>query len=58
VDTAEGEKLAQKENLLFYEISAKTNQNVKKMFYGVIAELPYFEQFGSNKTNIVDELGI
>jgi hypothetical protein len=27
------------------------------MFYGVIAELPYFEQFG-DKTHIVDELGI
>jgi hypothetical protein len=49
--------LALKENLLFFEISAKTNQNVKILFYSVIAELPYFEQFTTNKLKLIGELG-
>jgi hypothetical protein len=57
VETSEAEKLALKENILFFEISAKTNENVKKLFYSVIAELPFFEQFTTNKLKLIGELG-
>jgi hypothetical protein len=30
---------------------------VKKLFYTVIAELPYFEQFTTNKLKLIGELG-
>lgn len=33
VEYAEGEKLALKEGLLFFEISAKINDNINKMFF-------------------------
>jgi GTPase SAR1 family protein len=56
VETSEGERLALKENLLFFEISAKTNENVKKLFYSVIAELPYFEQYNTSKLKLIGEL--
>lgn len=59
VPTADGEKLALKEGLLFFEISAKTSKNVNKMFYSAIAELPFFEQFEfQDKDKLVEELGI
>ena len=54
----EGAKLAEKENLLFFEISAKTNTNVKKMFLTALAELPFFDQFNKPKDKIVQELGM
>ena len=48
-----------KENLIFFEASAKNNDNVKTMFYSAIASLPFFEQFGeSNKLTILGELGM
>ena len=57
VQTADAEKLAKKEGLLFYEVSAKTNQNLMKMFYTTIVELPFFEQFEiSNKEQFIDQL--
>jgi hypothetical protein len=58
VETSEGEKLASKEGLLFFEISAKTNENVKTLFYSVVAELPFFEQYNNNKSRLIGELGM
>ena len=58
MEKTEGEKLAMREGLLFFEISAKTGDNVKKMFYSVIAELPFFEEFNTNKVKLINELGI
>jgi hypothetical protein len=46
-----------KENLLYFELSAKTNLNVKKVFYTVIAELPFFEQYSNNKLKLITDLG-
>ena len=51
-----GEEFAKKENIAFYEVSAKTNENIKNMFYNVIAELPVFSENNSNKENLVKEL--
>ncbi len=43
---------------MFYEVSAKENYNIKKMFYSAIADLPFFEMFENlNKTTVLNELG-
>lgn len=53
----EAEKLAAKEGLMFFEVSAKTNETVQKMFFTAVAELPFFEQFEFNdKKKLIDEL--
>jgi hypothetical protein len=56
VDISEGERLALREGLMFFETSAKTNENIRKMFYSAIAELSFFEQFNKNKDSLIDEL--
>jgi len=44
---------------LFFEISAKTNENIKKAFYSSVAELPFFDQQSpANKLKLIHELGI
>ena len=53
----EGEKFAKQENLLFEEISAKTMMHVNKMFYSVISELNFFDQFNVDKATLINELG-
>ena len=57
VEKNEGEELAKKEGLLFYECSAKTNENIKYMFYSSVVRLP---NFGTNDEsemeNMVKEL--
>ena len=42
VPAADDEKLAKKEGLLFFEVCAKTNQNILQMFYSAVVELPFF----------------
>ena len=56
VKTEEGEALAQKEGIQFFEVSAKTDENIKKMFYNVVVELPNFAENNSNKENLIKEL--
>ena len=57
VETKEGEELAKKEGLLFFECSAKTNENIMNMFYSSIARLPIFEiDNESERDNIVRDL--
>ena len=51
-----GEEFAKKEGILFFEVSAKTNENVKNMFYNVVVELPSFAEDNTNKDNLVKEL--
>ena len=57
VTTQEGQILANKEKMLFFEVSAKNGENISKMMYSCIAELPFFEQFQTgNKDDLVREL--
>ena len=57
VEKNEGQDLAKKEGLLFFECSAKTNENIKNMFYSSIAGLPTFGVFDeSERENLIREL--
>ena len=56
VKIEEGEELAKKENMPFYEVSAKTNENIKNMFYSVVAKLPAFDQNNTNIDSLIKEL--
>ena len=57
VTTEEGKNLANKEQMLFFEVSAKNGENINKMMYSCIAELPFFEQFQfENKEQLIKEL--
>ena len=56
---SEGEKLAKKEGLMFFEVCAKTNQNIMQMFYSAVVELPFFEQFEiNNKQALVEQISM
>jgi hypothetical protein len=41
---------------MFFETSAKTNENIRKMFYSAISELSFFEQFKTNKSSLIEDL--
>ena len=56
VKKEEGEELAKKEDMKFFEVSAKTEENIKNMFYNVVADLPTFAENSTNKENIIKEL--
>ena len=56
VKKEEGEELAKKEGIQFFEVSAKTDENIKNMFYSVVVELPTFAENNTNKENLIKEL--
>jgi Ras-related protein Rab-6A len=56
VQKEEGEELAKKEGIAFFEVSAKTDENIKNMFYNVVVELPTFGENNVNKENLIKEL--
>jgi len=56
VSYEEGENFAKKENLMFFEVSAKTLNNLNNMFYSVVAELNFFNQYNIEKHKIIVEL--
>ena len=56
VKKEEGEALAQKEGIPFFEVSAKTGDGIKNMFYNSVADLSTFAEHNSNKENLVKEL--
>lgn len=57
VSTKEGQALAQKEKMLFFETSAKSGANVNRLMYSCIAELPFFAQFAiADKQKLIEEL--
>ena len=57
VNKNDAEELAKREGLLFFECSAKTNENIKNMFYSSIAGLPTFGIYEqSEKENLIREL--
>ena len=52
----EGYELAKKNNMMFFETSAKKPSNINLMMFTAIAELPFFSQFEINKENLIKEL--
>ena len=56
VSISEGKILADKENMLFFETSAKNATGVSNMMYTCIAKLPYFDQFQVDKETLIKEL--
>ena len=56
VKKEDGEELAKKEGIAFFEVSAKTDENIKNMFYSVVAELPTFAENNGNKEYLIKEL--
>ena len=55
VTKEEGEALAQKESLAFFETSAKTGDGIKQMFYSAVSDLPVFAE-NNNKESLMKEL--
>ena len=46
-----------KSKCFFFEVSAKNGENINKMMYSCIAELPFFEQFQfENKEQLIKDL--
>lgn len=45
---------------MYFEVSAKTQENIKKMVYTSVAELPIFDQYKTNHkldiSNLIQEL--
>jgi hypothetical protein len=54
----EAEKFAQKNKILNFEVSAKTGQNINRMIYYSISNLPFFNQFKVGLEELISELGI
>ena len=52
----DGYELAQKYNMLFFETSAKTSQNLNLMMFTAISQLPFFNQFDIDKNVLIAEL--
>jgi len=52
----EGYELAKKNNMLFFETSAKKPSNINLMMFTAIAELPFFSQFEIDKESLIKEL--
>ena len=45
--------MAQKEGIAFFEVSAKTGDNIKNMFYSAVADLPIFAESDASEENLV-----
>ena len=56
VKKEEGEELAKKEGISFFEVSAKTEENIKNMFYNAVCDLSTFAESNKNKENLIKEL--
>ena len=56
VEKSEGEQFAQKEGISFFEVCAETGENIKFMFYSVVADLLTFAEGTTNKENLIKEL--
>jgi hypothetical protein len=45
-----------KENLFYFEMSAMSGENMKKLIYNSISELPFFDQYRNPTEDIISEL--
>ena len=55
VTKEEGEALAQNEGIAFYEMSAKSGEGIKNMFYNAVSDLTVFAE-NNNKESLIKEL--
>ena len=55
VTKEEGEALAQKEGIAFYEMSAKSGEGIKNMIYNAVSDLTVFAEH-NNKESLMKEL--
>ena len=53
VSANDGKNLAEKENMFYFEVSAKSGEGVNNMMYTCIALLPFFEQFKVDNNEIL-----
>ena len=56
VQKSEAEEFAKKEGISLFEVCAKTNENIKLMFYTAVADLPNFAEGSPNKESLIKEL--
>lgn len=56
VTIKEAIQFSNKENLSLFEISARTGDNMKNMFYSSVAVLPFFEGYNVTLEQIVKEM--
>lgn len=57
VKTSDGENFAKKNNMMFFEVSAKTNQNILNMLFSSVAKLPAFESIPEKEVpNLINDL--
>jgi len=52
----EGYELAKKNNMMFFETSAKNNKDIGLMIFSAVAYLPFFSQFPIDKQSLIQEL--
>ena len=56
INYKDGYELAQKNNMMFFETSAKDGSNINLMMYTGISKLPFFSQFDIDKNALIEEL--
>ena len=57
ISQKEAKELANKENMFFFEVSAKNGENIENMFYSCIIELPFFSHIEiEDKNKFIEEL--
>jgi GTPase SAR1 family protein len=57
VTSKEGINLAEKENMIFFETSAKSGEGVNNMMYTCISKLPFFDKYNiDDKEKLIKEL--
>ena len=55
-EVLEVKTFCEEKNLLHFEVSAKEVKNIKKAFFSVLAELPYFNSETEKKETLIAEL--
>ena len=56
VDKSDALDLANKENLIYFEVSAKNDDNIKQMFYHIVVDLADPEIFKDEDYNPANKL--
>ena len=56
INYKDANELAQKNDMMFFETSAKTGSNINLMMFTAISKLPFFSQFDIDKNVLIEEL--